>query len=58
MFGVSTFGLLRKRVILMELPSRFEVSLKRSELFYKKLEELPWVKHEYDPFVWGTGRRR
>ena len=58
MLGVSTFGLLRKTVLLINLPFRFEVSLKRSELFYKKLEEVPWVKHEYDPFVWGTGRRR
>ena len=58
MLGVSTFGLLRKTVLLINLPFRFEVSLKRSELFYKKLEEVPSVKHEYDPFVWGTGRRR
>ena len=55
---MSTFGLLCKTIILIEFPFRFEVSLKRSILFYKKLEELPWVKHEYAPFVWGRDRRR
>ena len=55
---MNTFGLLRKTNVFIKLPIHFEVSLKRSELFFKKLEEVPWIKREYDPFVFGKGRRR
>ena len=57
-FDVKIFGVSPKPLVLINLSCHFKVGLLKSELLYKKLEEVPWVKREYDPFVWGRGKRR